>query len=150
MLRYLSLLLFLILVVGGGLLIGIANVPGEWYDGLRKPFFNPPAAAFAPVWTALYVMIAIAGWRLWTRKATRGAMSLWWLQLGLNFLWSPIFFTLHAPGAALVVIVALLAAILAFIRIAWPQDRAAALLFMPYAAWVAFATLLNFSIFQLN
>ncbi len=150
MLRYLPLPLFLILVVGGGSLIGATNVPGEWYRNLEKPFFNPPDAIFAPVWTALYAMIAIAGWRIWTRKATGGAMTAWWLQLGLNFLWSPVFFTLQSPGAALAVIVALLVTILAFIRIAWPQDRVAALLFVPYAAWVAFATLLNFSIFQLN
>lgn len=150
MLRYLSLLLFLILVVGGGSLIGVANVPGEWYRSLQKPFFNPPGELFAPVWTTLYVMIAIAGWRIWTRRDTRGAMTLWWVQLGLNFLWSPIFFTLQSPGLALVVIVVLLATILAFIRIAWLRDRMAALLFVPYAAWVTFATALNFAIFQLN
>ncbi|MEO3386196.1 TspO/MBR family protein [Mesorhizobium sp. CAU 1741] len=150
MFRYLSLPLFLVLVVGGGSLIGASNTPGEWYQGLVKPSFNPPDAIFAPVWTALYILVAIAGWRVWSRKATGGAMTVWWLQLGLNFLWSPVFFTLHATGVALAVILALLAAILAFILITWTRDRVAAFLFLPYAAWVAFATLLNFAIFQLN
>lgn len=150
MVRYLVLVLFLILVVGGGALIGMTNTPGAWYDALAKPPFNPPDAVFAPVWTLLYIAIAVAGWRIWIRRGTRGAMSVWWLQLGLNFLWSPLFFTLQSPGAALVVILALLASILAFIRLTWGFDRVAALLFVPYAAWVAFATLLNASIWWLN
>lgn len=91
--RIVTLVLFLVLVVGGGVLIGTATVPGEWYEALAKPAFNPPNWIFAPVWTILYVMIAVAGWRVWTRTHTAGAMAIWWLQLGLNFLWSPVFFT---------------------------------------------------------
>lgn len=150
MLRFIPLLLFLVLVVGGGLLIGVGNMLGQWYEGLAKPPFNPPDWLFAPVWTVLYVAIAVAGWRIWRRRETGGAMTAWWVQLGLNFLWTPVFFTLHAVGWALVVILALLAAIVVFIVLAWGRDRPAALLFLPYLAWVAFATLLTASIWWLN
>lgn len=150
MLRYLPLVLFIVLVVGGGWLIGATNMPGEWYNGLAKPPFNPPNWLFGPVWTILYVLIAVAGWRIWSETRTGGAMTAWWLQLGLNFLWTPVFFTLQSIGGALVVIVALLATIVAFIAMTWNRDRVAAWLFVPYAAWVAFATLLNASIWVMN
>lgn len=150
MTRLIPLALFLLLVVGGGSLIGAANAPGAWYAALDKPPFNPPAWVFAPVWTAIYVMIAIAGWRVWSLPHSGGAMSVWWFQLGLNFLWTPVFFGLRSPELALAVIVALLASIVAFIRLAADRDRPAALLFLPYAAWVAFATLLNAAIVTLN
>ncbi len=146
----LTLACFIALVLGGGTLIGFMTLPGEWYAGLAKPSFNPPNWIFAPMWTLLYIMVAIAGWRTWQRGPRSAAMAVWFVQLALNFIWSPVFFGAHRPGAALVVIVALLAAILAFIVLCWPRDRAAALLFAPYAAWVAFATLLNGAIWQLN
>jgi tryptophan-rich sensory protein len=77
-------------------------------------------------------------------------MRLWWGQLALNFLWSPVFFAAHQIGIALVIILLLLAAIFAFIATAWRLDRVAAWLFVPYAAWVAFASFLNASFFALN
>ena len=145
-----ALLPFLLLVVGGGLLIGFFTAPGPWYEALAKPSFNPPNWLFGPVWTVLYVLIAIAGWRVWRIGSSGTAMKLWWLQLALNFLWSPVFFGLQQIGLALVVILALLATILAFIAAAWNLDRVSAWLFVPYAAWVAFASLLNASILFLN
>jgi benzodiazapine receptor len=146
----LALILFLVLVVGGGLAIGYLTAPGEWYAGLAKPWFNPPGWVFAPVWTVLYVLIAVAGWRTFERDRVGWPMRLWWTQLALNFLWSPFFFAAHQVGLALVVILLLLAAILAFIVMAWRQDRFAEWLFTPYAAWVGFATVLNAAIFALN
>jgi benzodiazapine receptor len=148
--KYLILGLFVILTVGGGSLIGIANTPGEWFDALNKPSFNPPGWLFSPVWTILYVLIAVAGWRVWVSRPGRGAMAVWWLQLGLNFLWSPVFFTLQSPGLALVVIFPLLLAIFTFISLTWSSDRTASVLFIPYAMWVSFASILNLSIFLLN
>ena len=141
---------FVILVVGGGLLIGFFTVPGPWYEALAKPSFNPPGWLFGPVWTILYVLIAVAGWRIWRRQRSGRAMQLWWVQLVLNFLWSPVFFALQQVGLALVVILGLLATILGFVAAAWNVDRTAAWLFAPYAAWVAFASLLNASIWALN
>lgn len=145
-----ALLLFLLLVVGGGLLIGWFNIPGPWYEALQKPWFNPPNWLFGPAWTLLYVLIAIAGWRVWRGEPAGSLMKVWWLQLALNFLWSPVFFGLQNIALALGIILALLVVIVAFIGMAWPRDRAAALLFAPYALWVAFAATLNGSIFLAN
>jgi tryptophan-rich sensory protein len=148
--RWIAFVGFLVLVAGGGLVIGFLTVPGEWYAQLNKPAFNPPNWIFAPVWTALYVMIAVAGWRTSERNRSGAAMRFWWAQLALNFLWSPVFFAAHQIGAALLVISLLLIAILAFIAAAVRQDRVAAWLFAPYAAWVMFATILNGAIWRLN
>jgi len=148
--RVASLILFLVLVVGGGLVIGFLTTPDEWYAALAKPSFNPPPWLFGPVWTVLYVLIAVAGWRVFTRERAGAPMKLWWAQLALNFLWSPVFFGAHRIGLALVVILLLLAAILAFIAAAWRADRLAASLFVPYAAWVAFASVLNGAIWMMN
>ena len=148
--RYLVLVLFLVLVVGGGAAIGSMNLPGPWYEALSKPPFNPPNWVFGPAWTILYVLVAIAGWRIWERDRSGPAMKAWWAQMLLNFAWSPVFFTLQSVGGALFIVVLMLAAILAFIGLAWNRDRIAALLFLPYAAWVSFATLLNASILWLN
>jgi tryptophan-rich sensory protein len=97
--RIFPLILFLILVIGGGLAIGFLTAPGEWYAALAKPDFNPPNWLFAPVWTLLYILIAIAGWRVFERNRNGWPMKLWWAQLVLNFLWSPIFFA--RTGSAL-------------------------------------------------
>jgi len=140
---------FLVVVIGGGLLIGFVTRPDAWYAGLAKPPFNPPNWVFAPVWTVLYVLIAIAGARTFARGLDL-AFALWVTQLALNSVWSPVFFRLHRPGLALSVVAALLAAIVAFIVQRWHADNVSALLFVPYAGWVAFATLLNASIMRLN
>jgi benzodiazapine receptor len=146
----LSLLVFLLLVVGGGIAIGFFTAPGAWYAGLEKPSFNPPAWIFGPVWTALYLMIAFVGWRVWHLIDGAVLKRLWAVQLGLNFVWSPLFFAAQMPGLALGVILCLLLVILVFIRTAWQQDRLSAILFIPYAAWVGFASVLNGAIFYLN
>jgi len=148
--RYLALAAFVALVLGGGTLIGLAVQPDGWYAALNKPSFNPPNWVFAPVWSTLYVMIGVAGWLVWQRDWRSRMMAAWVAQLGLNFIWTPVFFGLHAPAAALAVITALLIVILAFMVRGWSRDRAAALLFVPYAVWVAFASLLNAAIVYLN
>lgn len=140
---------FLIVTVGGGLLIGFTARPGAWYAGLAKPPFNPPNWVFAPVWTLLYALIAVAGARTFGRGLDF-AFALWVAQLVLNFAWSPVFFRLHRPGAALAIVVVLLVVIVVFVAASWQADNVSALLFVPYACWVAFATLLNASIVRLN
>ncbi len=145
-----SLLFFLALTVGGGLGVGLFTLPGEWYAGLVKPSFNPPNWIFGPVWTALYVMIGVAGWRIYLKEPSGPAMKIWWAALALNFIWSPAFFGAQQLGLALVIILAMLACILAFIAASRRVDQPASLLFIPYAAWVGFATLLNGSLFLLN
>ena len=133
--------------VGGAV---TATSVGSWYALLAKPAFNPPNWIFAPVWTALYFMMAIAAWRIWRRGGARWALSLFALQLALNLAWSIVFFGLRAPGAALAEILVLLLAILATTVVFWRSDRVAGMLFVPYAAWVAFAAVLNAAIWQLN
>lgn len=147
---YVVLAVFLALVVGGGSLSGFIAAPTGWYAGLTKPSFNPPNWIFGPVWTVLYVLIAIAGWRTWTRRRNGASMAIWWTQLALNFAWPLVFFGLRMPGLALFVILALLAAILSFVVATRRVDILSAMLFLPYLAWVAFATLLNASLFALN
>ncbi len=141
---------FAVSALGG--LITAASV-GSWYQTLAKPPFNPPDWLFAPVWTALYLMMAIAGWRVWRRlgwRAGRKLLFVYGIQLVLNLGWSAVFFGLRMPGPALVVIGLLLAAIAVTARLFWATDRPAGILFLPYLAWVGFATLLNASIWLLN
>ena len=144
------LLLFLGVVIGVGAAIGASTAPGEWYASLAKPPFNPPNGLFAPVWFTLYVLIALAGWRTFLRDARGTSMKLWLGQMALNWLWSPVWFGLHLLWPAFAIIVAMLALILAFIARSWNEDRITAWLFVPYAAWVAFAAVLNLSIAVLN
>ena len=91
----LSLILFTVLVVGGGLGIGFLTAPGDWYAQLKKPPFTPPGWIFGPTWTVLYVLIGGTGWWLWQRAHGEWLMKLWWTQLVLNFMWSPVFFGLR-------------------------------------------------------
>lgn len=145
-----ALFIFLVLTVAVGGLIGWATAPGEWYAGLAKPAFNPPNWIFGPVWTTLYVLIAVAGWLVWRAEPSGTAMKFWVAQLLLNWAWSPVFFSMQAPSAAVVVILLLLAAIAGFIVVARNVDLRASWLFLPYAAWVGFAAVLNISIARLN
>jgi len=130
-----------------------ASSVGTWYQALAKPSFNPPDWLFAPVWTTLYFMMAIAAWRVWRRDGLRGArwaLTLFGLQLALNLCWSIVFFGLRSIGGALVEIAVLLLAIVATTVVFWQRDRVAGMLFVPYAAWVAFAAVLNAALLRLN
>ena len=146
----LQLLVFVVAVVGIGWLIGATNLPGAWYAGLAKPDFVPPNWAFPVAWTILYIMIAVAGWRTFRREPSGRAMLVWAAQLALNFVWSPVMFTMHQIGAALVILICLFVAIVTYIALETSRDRLAAALFVPYAAWVAFAGVLNAAIWRLN
>jgi tryptophan-rich sensory protein len=141
-------------VAGLGSIITTAQTsPGGWYETLDKPFFNPPSWLFGPVWTILYVLIAISGWLVWRQSGfsrTRGAMLLFFGQLALNLLWTAIFFGLRAPGLALVEIWILWAAILLTALAFRSLSRLAAVLLLPYLAWVTFAAILNAAIWWLN
>lgn len=134
-----------VVVIGGG--IGVITLPGAWYVGLQKPGFTPPNWLFGPMWTTLYVLIGWVGARKWLYG---GAARLWWAQMALNFLWSPVFFGAQQPFAALLVIVAMWAVIAGFILREWRNDRLSAVLFLPYLAWVSLATALNAAIVILN
>lgn len=146
---------FLVLCLGIGAVAGAATAHNvaTWYPTLAKPSFNPPNWVFAPVWTTLYTLIAISGWRVWRRRGLSGAapeFAAYGAQLALNLAWSFLFFGLHLIGVALVDILVLLAAIVVNAALFARIERAAAWLLVPYAAWVAFASLLNFELWRLN
>ena len=145
-------LTFFIALVAAAALVGSQFGPGPWYITLQKPSWTPPNWLFGPVWTVLYVAIAVAGWTVWRSKAisVTKPILLWLLQLILNGLWSWLFFGLHRPDLALIDIFALLVAICCFIASTNKISRVAAWLFLPYALWVSFATALNLAIWQLN
>jgi tryptophan-rich sensory protein len=143
-------LLFIGIVVGVGAAIGTSSVPDAWYAALTKPPFNPPNWLFAPVWFALYVLIGVAGARTFLRDASSAPMFIWAVQMVLNWAWSPTRFSLHLLWPAFAIIIAILALIVAFIVVTWKTDRVSAVLFIPYALWVAFASTLNLSIAILN
>lgn len=135
----------------GGLIT--AQSVGTWYQELAKPAFNPPDWIFAPVWTTLYLLMAIAAWRVWRQagwRDGRAALAAFGVQLALNLGWSATFFGLRMPGSAFVVVLLLLAAIAATMRLFWTEDRLAGLLLAPLLVWVGFATLLNAAIWRLN
>lgn len=150
--------LIVILPVVAASLIGSAvtvpQIPG-WYAGLIKPPFNPPNWLFAPVWTTLFALMGLAAFRVWRLPSgTPGrtqALLAYHAQLALNMLWSCVFFGLNSPAGGLVVIALLLAAMIwTMRRFASLGDKLSATLFVPYLAWVSFATLLNASIWWLN
>lgn len=143
-------LCFIVSGIGGAITGGSVDT---WYQTLAKPAFTPPDWVFPPVWTALYVLIAIAGWLAWRRVGFAGqpaAMLLYGLQLALNLLWSVLFFGLQRPGLALIEIVVLWGVIAATVAAFWPIDRRAAWLMVPYLLWVGYAGVLNGAIWWLN
>jgi len=123
-----------------------------WYRTLEKPSWHPPDWVFGPVWTVLYVMMAVSAWLVWRANHERKwiALSLFGVQLLLNLAWSGVFFGLQQPDMAFAEILVLWTAIAGTIAAFWQQARVAAVLLVPYLAWVTFASALNFAIWQLN
>lgn len=150
----------LLVAVGGPLLVGglsgFATARGveDWYPTLAKPFFNPPAWVFGPVWTALYLMMGVAAFLVWQKGTDRDlvltGLTLFAVQLALNGLWSVIFFGMRLPGYAFAEIILLWVAIVATLVWFWRSAPAAGFLMAPYLAWVTFAAILNGSIWVLN
>lgn len=127
--------------------------PGDWYASVEKPSWNPPAWLFGPVWTVLYVLIALAGSLLWGSRAQpfgRAALGAWGVQLVLNAAWSWIFFGRRRMDLALLEMSALLLAIVVAVLLARRVRPLAAVLLLPYLAWVCFAWFLNLTLWRLN
>jgi tryptophan-rich sensory protein len=153
--QWIGLTLFVIVCLGAGGLGAIATTPeiDGWYKTITKPSWNPPVYVFGPVWTTLFVMMGIAAWLVWEQVGFRGVklpLGLFGVQLVLNVGWSWIFFGLHQPGWAFVEIVILWLAILATTVEFFRRSGVAGSFMVPYLAWVGFASVLNFAIWQLN
>jgi benzodiazapine receptor len=131
-----------------------ADTLNNWYAGLNKPPFNPPDWIFGPVWTTLYIMMGISAFLVWRKglddKVVRIALACFIIQLLLNAIWTPLFFGLQSPLLGLIDIVLLLNTIIVTIFVFSKISRSAALLLIPYLAWVSFATVLNASLYFLN
>ena len=139
--------------LGGLMMRGKGRPDGRWFRSLRKPAFQPPNWVFGPVWTVLYATIAYSGWRIWRAEdspARSRALALWGAQLGLNALWTPLFFGARKPAVALADLAALDATAMRFATVARRVEPAAAKAFVPYLAWLAFATALNTAIVAKN
>lgn len=128
-----------------------ASSVDTWYTTLQKPAWNPPRWVFGPVWSFLYLAMAFAAWLVWRQKGFAGvALSLFFVQLFFNFLWSFLFFGLQNPGLAMLDIVALWVTIIATLVAFWRVTPVAGWLFVPYLLWVSYAATLNFAIWRLN
>jgi translocator protein len=155
MLNPLKLLLSLLIVsvaAAIGSLVTYPNIAG-WYADLNKPFFNPPNWIFGPVWTVLYVCMGLALYLVWARRtkhSKEAAYVAFACQLGLNVLWSIVFFGLHHTVLGVAVILVLFMTIIITNRLFWPLSRLAAWLLVPYSLWVCYATALNVAIALMN
>jgi translocator protein len=125
-----------------------------WYAALNKPSFNPPGWIFAPVWTILYILMAIAAFLVWRKglqaNGVKLALFFFALQLILNVIWSILFFNYHSPFYAYIEICALWLSIVLTIVFFYQVSKPAAWLLIPYLLWVSFASVLNFAIWRLN
>jgi len=151
---WLALAGWLLLTTSAGVVGALASVDARpFYAALDRPAWAPPAGVFGPVWTLLYMAMGVAAWLVWRERGfarARGALGLFLLQLGVNALWSWLFFAWHEGGWAFADIVLLLVLIVATV-FAFARIRlAAAWLMAPYLAWVSFATALNWSVWQRN
>ncbi len=153
--RWLALLLFLLVSFTAAAIGGYATADAvrTWYPTLVKPTWNPPSFLFAPVWTLLYIAMSVAAWRVWLRRelpGVRSALRLFFASLFLNALWSVLFFGLHRPGWALLEVLVFWGTLVALLGRFRRLDAVAGWLWVPYVAWVSFATVLNAAVWWLN
>lgn len=144
--------LAIVFVAAGLGAIASSNAP-SFYGQLVKPDWAPPASVFGPVWSVLYGLMAIAAWRIWREPASPGrrqALALFLVQLGVNALWSWLFFAWQQGALAFADVLLLLALVIATAAAFWRIRRAAGLLLLPYAAWVAFASALTWAVWRAN
>lgn len=147
-------LLYWLIPCGLALFIGGLFRPDEWYQTLAKPFFTPPNWLFAPVWTLLYIMIAISAWLVWRPQGFKGSarwpLVIFLVQLALNAAWSWLFFGQRRIDLALMDIIALFVLLVGLITLFNRENKTAAWLLIPYAGWISFATLLNLAFYRMN
>lgn len=150
-----SLGVFLAITIGVEILASLftASSVGDWYAGLKKPSWTPPGWLFGPVWTALYISMAVAAWLVFMERAKMSVSLPLWLfgiQLVLNGAWSALFFGLRNPGLGFAEIVVLWTFVLLTLVSSWAVRPLAGALLIPYQLWVTYAATLNFAIWRLN
>lgn len=159
--NFFKLIIAVIVSEAAGIIGSVFTAPsiGSWYATLAKPEFSPPNWVFGPVWTALYFLMGVAAFLVWSsyakasedkKKGIKIALALFGIQLVLNALWSIIFFGLHSPFWSFVEIIILWLAIIWTIFAFYKISRPAAYLLLPYIFWVSFASVLNYFIWYLN
>lgn len=139
-----------LLSVGRGLSLLTQEGKGGWYENLSRSALTPPDWVFGVVWTILYLMIGFVAWRLWEGGASRTVKSLFVLQMGLNWGWTPIFFLAHMLLLSFLWILGLVVALGGLLGALWGTDRASFWILVPYAAWCSFASYLSGVIWMLN
>jgi len=153
--QILKLVVSILLPLGLGAIARIftAKAIPEWYATLNQPSFNPPNWIFGPVWTSLYILLGISFFLIWKQPATKErnrAISIFLIQLVLNFAWSFLFFYFHQIGLALIDIIVLWILIITMLILFYRIKPLAAYINIPYLPWVTFASILNASYFVLN
>lgn len=152
----LKFIISILLCLAAGFIGSLFTTPSisSWYPSLIKPFFNPPNWIFAPVWTALFILMGVSLFLVWKKGfkkiQSKKALAFFSIQLVLNILWSVLFFGLHSPLSALICIILLWIAILLTIITFYKLSRTSAYLMIPYILWVSFASVLNIAIVALN
>ena len=150
--KYLSLLLILIITFIPSIIGGLvtASFKEPWYSEIILPSFNPPSWVFAPVWTTLYIMMAIAIWKIWASSFDLKILKLYYIHLFFNGTWSIVFFGLHLIALALVNLLIILIFIVLLMRRYFSKDKISFYLMVPYLLWSAYAFILNSSILAIN
>lgn len=145
-----SLFLTFLAACGAAAATGAMIQPGDWYDALQKPSWNPPRWVFPVVWTSLYLLMSYSAMRVAGAEGNGQALAFWAMQIAFNTLWTPIFFGQHRMRAAMVVMVGLWLSVAATTWTFFGVDWVAGLLFAPYLVWVSIAGVLNLTLIRLN
>ena len=150
--KYLSLCLILLITFVASAIGGFttSSFKEPWYSGIILASFNPPSWVFAPVWTALYIMMSIAIWKIWVKSYDTTLLKLYFIHLFFNSSWSVIFFGFHQIGLALINLVIILIFIILLMKKYVTRDRISFYLMIPYFMWSSYALILNSAIFILN
>lgn len=148
-----SLIIFFAMIIAIQLVGNLVTMPAipEWYRNLVRPSWSPPNWLFGPVWTLLYIMLAISGWLLWTQTPRSKALTFYFVQLFFNAVWSPLFFGIKQIEVAFACLVIMFVfALLTMVTAFKQEQKAVGWMFVPYCVWLLYATSLNGAIVVLN
>ena len=150
--KYLSLAIIILITFSASFIGGYVTTSFKepWYSEIILPSFNPPSWVFAPVWTALYIMMSLAIWRVWIKLSDKKILAIYFYHLFFNATWSVIFFGFHLIELALFNLIIILFFIIKLMRIYFKKERFSFYLMVPYLLWSSYAFVLNFTIAILN